>query len=127
PWITFSENFYSLGIVPEARYGENYARDPIGSGPYRLVSWQQGEQLIVEANPHYYGDASQFARLTFLFTGEDTSLAAARAGQVDIVSVPDSLADIVPEGFNAVSVASDNNRGMHFPKKPAGGEKDQSC
>lgn len=115
PWITFTENFYALGIVPAARYGEGYARDPIGSGPYRLVSWTEGEQLIVEANPNYYGPAPLFSRLTFLFTDEDTSLAAAQAGQVDMVAVPAALADMAPSGFRQVVVDSVDNRGITFP------------
>ncbi|TDH36377.1 ABC transporter substrate-binding protein [Pseudohoeflea suaedae] len=115
PWITFAENFYSLGIVPAARYGEGYASDPVGSGPYRLVSWTHGEQLIVEANPDYYGPRAEFEKITFLFTDEDTSLAAARAGQVDMVSVPAALADLTPDGFKLLSVQSVDNRGITFP------------
>ncbi|KKC33247.1 ABC transporter substrate-binding protein [Devosia psychrophila] len=88
PWITFTENFFALGIVPAASYGEGYARNPIGSGPYKLVAWTQGEQLIVEVNPNYYGAKAAFEKITFLFTDEDTSLAAAQAGQVDMVAVP---------------------------------------
>jgi len=129
PWITFTENFYALGIVPATSYGPGYARNPIGSGPYRLVSWTEGEQLIVEANPEYYGATSPFKRLTFLFTGEDTSLAAAQAGQVDMVAVPAALADMPPAGFKQVVVKSVDNRGITFPMPPdtgtsnAAGEK----
>ena len=124
PWITFADNFYSLGIVPAGKYSPGYARDPLGSGPYRLVSWTQGEQLIVEANPHYYGRKPPFTRLTFLFAGEDTSLAAAGAGEVDMVSVPATLADAVPEGFRPVVVDSVDNRGIHFPMVPKGARMD---
>ncbi|WP_143145864.1 ABC transporter substrate-binding protein [Devosia enhydra] len=121
PWITFADSFYTLGIVPEAGYGPGYARAPIGSGPYRLVSWTEGEQLIVEANPHYYGPALPFSRLTFVFTAEDTSLAAAQAGQVDMVAVPASAADLPPQGMRQVVVASVDNRGLTFPMPPATG------
>jgi peptide/nickel transport system substrate-binding protein len=115
PWITFTENFYALGIVPEASYGEGYARDPIGSGPYRLVSWTEGEQLIVEANPNYYGPTAAFSKITFLFTDEDTSLAAAQAGEVDLVAVPPTAADIAPPGFKQIVIPSVDNRGVTFP------------
>lgn len=123
PWITFADHFYTLGIVPAATYGEGYARSPVGSGPYKLVSWAEGEQLIVEQNPYYYGAGSPFRRLTFLFTGEDTSLAAARAGQVDVVAVPAVLADAVPSTFNRVVVESVDNRGLAFPMVRAEGRK----
>ncbi|WP_182086542.1 ABC transporter substrate-binding protein [Aureimonas sp. ME7] len=121
PWITFTETFFTLGIVPADAYGPDYARHPLGSGPYRLVSWREGEQLIVERNPNYYGEKPAFERLTFLFTGEDAGLAAARAARVDIVSAPAPLADDVPEGFRAVSVRTVDNRGLSLPFLPAEG------
>ena len=34
-----------LGIVPEASYGEDYGRNPVGSGPYVLKQWDQGQQV----------------------------------------------------------------------------------
>lgn len=118
PWITFSDFLFTLGIVPENSYGPEYARNPVGSGPYVMVSWTQGEQLIVTKNPHYYGKQSPFERITFLFTGDDTSLAAAHAGQVDVVSVPATAADAPPAGFKQIAVDSVDNRGMSFPMQP---------
>ncbi|SMD19323.1 ABC transporter substrate-binding protein [Rhizobium sp. RU36D] len=115
PWITFTENFYALGIVPSDSYGEGYARNPVGSGPYKLVSWTEGQQLIVEKNPNYYGETGPFERITFLFTEEDTSLAAAQAGQVHMVSVPATAADVAPQGFKQVVAQSVDNRGIVFP------------
>lgn len=115
PWITFTEGFYTLGIVPANAYDADYARKPVGSGPYKLVSWNEGEQLIVERNDNYYGDPSAFEKITFLFTGADSSLAAAQAGAVDLVAVPSQLADSVPKGFKAVPVRSVDNRGISMP------------
>lgn len=120
PAITFTEFFHTLGIVPAASYGPDYARHPVGSGPYRLVSWSEGEQLIVTRNPLYYGQAPAFRQLTFLFTGEDGALAAARAGAVDMASVPGMLADIVPEGFRREEVRSVDNRGISLPMQTPG-------
>lgn len=122
PWITFTENFYALGIVPSDSYGEGYARNPVGSGPYKLVSWSEGQQLIVEKNPNYYGKTGPFERITFLFTEEDTSLAAAQAGQVDMVSVPATAADAAPQGFKQIVVPSVDNRGIVFPMPKADGK-----
>ncbi|WP_285294636.1 ABC transporter substrate-binding protein [Aureimonas altamirensis] len=120
PAISFTEFFHTLGIVPAASYGPGYARQPVGSGPYRLVSWSEGEQLIVERNPLYYGPAPAFRQLTFLFTGEDGALAAARAGAVDIASVPGMLAGVVPEGFRRQEVRSVDNRGISLPMQAPG-------
>lgn len=115
PWITFVEAFYTLGIVPAASYGPDYGRAPVGSGPYRFVSWTEGEQLIVARNDAYYGAKPAFEQITFLFTGEDAGLAAANAGVADMVAVPAQLADAIPEGFQAVPVRSVDNRGLSLP------------
>ncbi|QWK81075.1 ABC transporter substrate-binding protein [Ochrobactrum sp. BTU1] len=115
PWITFVEAFYTLGIVPANAYGPEYGRRPIGSGPYKFVAWNEGEQLIVERNDAYYGEKSPFQKVTFLFTGADAGLAAASAGSVDMVAVPSQLADAVPNGFKAVSVQTVDNRGISLP------------
>ena len=127
PRITFIDQLLTLGIVPSAErdngYSERYGRHPIGSGPYQLVEWQEGEQLIVERNPYFYGPEPTFERLVFLFTGEDTTLSAAHAGQVDIASAPAALASNLPAHMNRTIMQSVDNRGILFPMQPASGEQ----
>lgn len=126
PRITFIDQLLTLGIVPRAErdngYSDQYGRHPLGSGPYQLVEWQEGEQLIVERNPYFYGPTPAFERLVFLFTGEDATLSAAHAGQVDIASVPPALAANVPAHMQRVIMESVDNRGILFPMQPANGE-----
>ncbi len=123
PQITFVGHLVTLGIVPKHAYGEGYGRNPIGSGPYKLASWTEGQQMVVEANPHYYGKKPEFTRLVFLFTGEDTSFAAAQAGKVQVVGVPSSLAKQQVPGMVLRRVKSVDNRGLMFPMVPDTGEK----
>ncbi|MBD2114935.1 MULTISPECIES: ABC transporter substrate-binding protein [Cyanophyceae] len=122
PQSTFVNRLITVGIVPEHAHGPDYARNPIGSGPYQLVQWDEGQQLIVEANPNYYDEAPGIGRLVFLFTEEDAAFAAAQAGQAQVVSVPQSLAVQSIEGMKLYDVASVDNRGLMFPF-PDGGSK----
>jgi len=122
PQSTFVNRLVTLGIVPKHAHGPDYARNPIGSGPYQLVQWDEGQQLIVEANPNYYGDAPGIQRLVFLFTEEDAAFAAAKAGQAQVASVPQSLAVQQIEGMTLYDVTSVDNRGLMFPF-PASGAK----
>lgn len=123
PRVTFQTSFFSLGIVPAASYGDGYGARPVGSGPFRMVEWRKGQQLIIEPNPHYYGKKPAFTKLTFLFTEEDASFAAAQTGALDIVVVPPPLADKVPARMRRVTVASVDNRGIMFPMQRASGRK----
>ncbi|EKU99344.1 ABC-type dipeptide transport system, periplasmic component [Leptolyngbya sp. PCC 7375] len=119
PQSTFVNRLITLGIVPEHAHGSDYARTPIGSGPYQMVQWDEGQQLIVEANPNYYGESAGIARLVFLFVEEDAAFAAAKAGEAQVVSVPQSLAVQTIEGMTLYDVTSVDNRGLMFPYLPA--------
>lgn len=118
PQSTFVNRLISLGIVPEHAHGPDYARGPVGSGPFELVQWDEGQQLIVERNDDYYGRQPAFERVVFQFTGEDASLAAASAGQVDMAAVPAQLAPTQMPGMRLVEVQSVDNRGITFPYVP---------
>lgn len=115
PQSTFVNRLITLGIVPEHAHGKDYARNPIGSGPYKMVQWDEGQQLIVEANPDYYGETPGIQRLVFLFVEEDGAFAAAKSRQVQVAAVPQSLAVQTIEGMNLRDVTSVDNRGLTFP------------
>lgn len=122
---TFINMLISTGIVPMHAYNDNYHEKPIGSGPYQLVQWDKGQQLIVEENPYYYGDKPFFKKLTFLFLSEDTAFAAAKAGEVDIVSVPPSYASEKIKDMNLLKLNSVDNRGIMFPYVSSGAKTDE--
>ena len=121
PQSTFVNRLITLGIVPEHAHGPDYARNPVGSGPSQLVQWDEGQQLIVEVNPNYYGEAPGIQRLVFLFVEEDGAFAAAKAGQSQVASVPPSLAVQSIDGMTLYDVTSVDNRGLMFPYEPATG------
>lgn len=120
PQSTFVNRLATLGIVPEHAHDEAYALAPVGSGPFTFVSWERGQQLVVERNDDYYGEQPAFERVTFVFTGEDASLAAMRTGDVDMAGVPSTLATADIDGAQVVAVTSVDNRGVSLPYRPAG-------
>ncbi|RKQ33157.1 ABC transporter substrate-binding protein [Oceanobacillus halophilus] len=120
PDSTFLSILVSTGIVPEHAYDENYNEHPIGSGPYQLVQWDKGQQIIVEKNPYYDGETPVFDKLTFLFLSEDAAFAAAKAGELDVVSVPSTFANQEISGMKRMELPSVDNRGVMFPYVPTG-------
>lgn len=125
PRITFLNKLASLGIVPRHAYGPGYARKPVGSGPFKLLSWTQGQQAILEPNPYWHGPKPAFERITLLFLKEDATYAAARAGKVELAAIANTLAKQVPPGMNRLVVRSVDNRGLMFPAVPPGGKTAQ--
>ena len=119
---TFIHHLLTLGIVPKHAYSDSYGANPIGSGPYQLVQWDKGEQLIVKANPYYYGKKPYFKKLVFLFLSEDAAFAAAKSGQVDFASVSPTLAGKKIDGMELVNLKSVDNRGVSLPFIPNEGK-----
>jgi ABC-type transport system substrate-binding protein len=47
---------FAAAVPPEeaARWGEDFARHPVGSGPYVLREWLSGQRLVLRRNPDYF-------------------------------------------------------------------------
>ena len=80
-----------LGIVNKeaveaAGSAENYGRNPVGTGPYKFVSWTAGSQIDLIRNDDYWGEKAKVPNLVIRFITETTSRAIAlEAGDADIV------------------------------------------
>lgn len=120
PQSTFLNILANTGIVPKHAHGKDYLEKPIGSGPFKLVQWDKGQQLIVEANPEYYGTKPYFKKITFVFLPEDAAFAAAQAGNVDMAAIPSSLGKQEVAGMDKVALESVDNRGIMFPVQKSG-------
>jgi peptide/nickel transport system substrate-binding protein len=77
------------------QYGADFSSNPVGTGPFKFVSWTPGVEVILEKNPDYWGGAPQVDRVIYRPIIEDQSrLTELEAGGVNfIVNVPpDDLA-----------------------------------
>jgi len=80
----------ALVIVSKAyhdRVGEDeFVKHPVGTGPYKFVSYQPGQAIDLEANPDYWGGAPMVKKVHFEFVDEDTTrVAKLRSGEADMI------------------------------------------
>src|SRR5207302_2014299 len=115
PWPDFM-TFYGTSatgaawIVPK-RYVEKVGDDgfkkaPVGAGPYRVVSFTPGVDLIMEAFEGYWRKTPAVKRLVFRSMPDETTRAAAlKAGDVDIVYLLSGpLAEAISGYLQAVGI-----------------------
>lgn len=124
PFNAFLYTLAVVGIVPEHAYGPNYGENPIGSGRYMLAQWDKGQQVILTANPDYYGEAPKMQRVVVLFMEEDASMAAARSGNADVAYTAATLAkssNILE--YSLLNCKSVDSRGISLPTIDPGGSK----
>ncbi|SDE12782.1 ABC transporter substrate-binding protein [Ruegeria marina] len=70
-------------VAPESI--ENIKTAPVGTGPYTLGEWVQGDKIVLNRNPGYWGDQPALAQATFKFISDPTAaFAAVMAEDVDV-------------------------------------------
>ena len=47
-------------------YGTDFRRHPVGTGPFRMVAWEEGQALVLKKNEHYFEKDSAGNRLPYL-------------------------------------------------------------
>jgi ABC-type transport system substrate-binding protein len=56
-------------IVPKEaveKYGADFRRHPVGTGPFEFVAWEEGQALVLKKNPNYFEKDSVGNRLPYL-------------------------------------------------------------
>lgn len=91
-------NFCAI-VSPTAvrKYGDNYARNPVGTGPFVFSQWIKDDRIVLEANPSYWDGAPAIRRLVFRSIPENSvRLIALTQGAIHGMDnlVPDFVANI---------------------------------
>jgi peptide/nickel transport system substrate-binding protein len=79
---------YWMKIVPPvASTKPDFIANPVGTGPYKLLSWTRGSSIKLVKNENYWGDIPSIDSATYRFVGESaTRLAALIAGEFDLIT-----------------------------------------
>lgn len=71
---------YRMAVVdigsPTATPADAKTRQPVGTGPYKLVAWNQGQDIQLAAYDGYWGDKPQIQDVKFVWRGESSVRAA---------------------------------------------------
>jgi peptide/nickel transport system substrate-binding protein len=67
--------------------GDDYNRNPVGTGPYMLKSWTAGDRLVLEKNPEYWDKGHPYLDRIVLKPLPDAQsrFASLQSGEADIV------------------------------------------
>ncbi|GAA3737580.1 ABC transporter substrate-binding protein [Salinactinospora qingdaonensis] len=100
-------------IVPKAHWqevggAEGFGKDPIGSGPYQIVSYDPADGVEYEAYDGFWGEAPATTNVEVRFITDTGALSSAlEAGQIDVAHQLDSSAIETLDGSNGIDVHSE--------------------
>lgn len=102
----------ALSIVPESVVTEmgddEFGRNPVGSGPYKFVSWTAGDNITVERNDDYWGEKSILKTVKFRIITESASRTIdLESGGVDItLGLPNTDAERIEQNPDTQLIVS---------------------
>ncbi len=74
----------AIGVVPYGA-GSEISAHPIGSGPFRFVSAEQDNEVVIQRNDDYWGDRPNLQRVRFAVVPDSTTrVLELRKGSADI-------------------------------------------
>ncbi len=84
-------------IDPAGTTNQAIVSEPNGTGPFKLTSWTRGQEIVMEANPDYWGDAAKVSTLIFRWSTEGNQ----RVTELQSEQV-DGIDNVPPESFSVI-------------------------
>lgn len=122
PNVAFLE-YMTMAILPKHLLeGENmqesdFFRAPVGTGPYKLESWDEGQSIVLTKNENYYLGAPKIDKVIFKIVPDDNAQAMQlESGELDLALLDPKNAQNFKEkdGFTCYDMTTADYRGILF-------------
>ncbi|PSL34314.1 peptide/nickel transport system substrate-binding protein [Planomicrobium soli] len=75
-------------VSPTADEKQDLMKEPVGTGPFKFVSWSTGDQIVLEKNEDYWGGAPALSKVTFKVVPEtSTAISMLQTGEVNFLDM----------------------------------------
>lgn len=106
-----------FSVIPKEA-AATIATHPVGTGPFKFVSWTPNTSIVLKVNKNYYDTLPQLKQVTYVFfTSFDQEWAAFQANQIHVTRIPTTQWNAVKNNPNTISSSYMHTRGIGF--KPA--------
>lgn len=122
PNVAFLD-YMTMPILPEHLLeGEDmqtsaFFREPVGTGPYKLESWDEGQAILLTKNEAYFKDPAKIDRIIFKIVPDDNAKALQmQSGELDlaILTPKDAEGFTDREGYKVYDMQTSDYRGILF-------------
>lgn len=115
--------YMTMAVLPrhllegEDMQTSGFFRAPVGTGPYRLESWDPGQAIVLVKNEDYYLGCPKIDRIIFKIVGDDNAQAIQlESGELDLALLDPRNARTFAgrEGFACYDMMTADYRGILF-------------
>ena len=86
PFLAALSHSNAAIVSPTADKKQDLMKQPVGTGPFKFVSWTPGDQVVLEANPDYRDGSPAIKKLVFKVVPEvSTAISMLQAGEVQFI------------------------------------------
>lgn len=87
PEFLFAMSLPTAGILSEkaaTEMGEEFAKNPVATGPYMLKEWKPGEKVLLAANEHYHMGPVPIKNVEYrVITNPNSAVISLESGDID--------------------------------------------
>ena len=102
PFLQYLAHQSLFVYSPDAlkKCGKDMVKNPVGTGPFKLETWEPGVKVVLARNDQYWGGAPKIRQAIYVPIIEaQARLAAIKTGEIDLtIDVPPDSLDEPPEG-----------------------------
>lgn len=122
PNVAFLD-YMTMAVLPKHLLeGENmqesdFFRNPVGTGPYRLESWDEAQAITLVKNENYFKGEPKIDRIIFKIVPDDNAKALQmEAGELDLALLTPKDAQLFAdrEGYTCYDMKTSDYRGILF-------------
>ncbi len=128
-------DYMTIGILPKhLLQGKNMQTDsffkhPVGTGPYKLKEWTQGQSISLEKNDQYYKGEPKIANIVFKIVPDDSAKALQlKSGEINLAMVTpkDTQNFSSDKGYSVYKMKTADYRGIMYNFKNAFWKKNKN-
>lgn len=122
PNVAFLD-YMTMAILPKHLLeGENmqesdFFRAPVGTGPFKLTKWDEGQQIVLEKNEDYFAGPAKIDSIIFKIVSDDNAKALQlKSGELNLAQVTpkDAVTFEGDDAYNVYTMSTSDYRGILY-------------
>ena len=122
PNVAFLD-YMTMAILPKHLLeGENmqesdFFRAPVGTGPFKLAKWDEGQQIVLEKNEDYFAGPAKIDSVIFKIVSDDNAKALQlKSGELNLAQVTpkDAVTFEGDDAYNIYTMSTSDYRGILY-------------